>query len=82
MEKLGIVLEWLDTRFQSEVRRAFTAGECARSCGVSVNTAKKWLSWMTAGGCDYLGVRSKRLANGIFAIEYYFTEGAMSSWKQ
>lgn len=81
MQKAEYVYEWLNARFDAEVRRSFTAGECARAAGVSVNTAKKWLYHIASVPGAMLEYWDTPMANGKIATSFNFTEEARASWK-
>lgn len=72
MEKRDQVMEWAKRQFSERPYRAFSAGECARESGVSVNTAKKYLREMVK---QELGIYYflHEMRNGLAATIYAFT---------
>jgi len=72
MEKRNQVVEWAKRQFKERPYRSFSAGECARESGVSVNTAKKYLRELVrqeVGVYDFL----HEMRNGLVATIYAFT---------
>lgn len=65
------VIEWAHEMARKRPERAFTAGECAREAGVSVNTAKKYLKKLVSES-DWLYDFLVEMRNGITATCYAF----------
>lgn len=65
------VKQWANNMARSRPERSFTAGECARESGVSVNTAKKYLKRLVVES-DWVYDFAVELRNGIVATCYAF----------
>lgn len=72
MPKRDIVVQWVRKQFTERPYRCFSAGECAREAGVSVNTAKKYLRELVTGEYGVYDVQVE-LRNGIVMTCYAFT---------
>lgn len=72
MEKRNQVVEWVKRQFSERPYRSFSAGECARESGVSVNTAKKYLREMVKQGVGIYEFLYE-MRNGLVATIYGFT---------
>jgi len=71
MEKRNKVVDWLHGMADTRPYRSFSAGECARESGVSVNTAKKYLRSLVRESA-WLYDYSVEMRNGLVAKFYAF----------
>jgi len=65
--------DWLKQCALLNPGRVFTAGQCAREIGMSVNTAKKYLRKFASEG-TFLETNQYELSNGIVATYYTFNQ--------
>lgn len=81
MQKAETVYDWLNSRFEDENGRAFTAGECARGAGVATNTAKKWLTKITQVENALVSTWKQDMPNGKIVTLFRFNERAQETWR-
>lgn len=68
------VIEWAKETLQRNHIAVFTAGQCAKGCNVSVNTAKKYLKKAVSDG-GWMAVYYEELPNGVTVAIYCASDG-------